>query len=501
MDCYKKHDAELLTLLRGKGIEYLPYKFSLQDKLNIASSLKDLTNKNFPITSSIKSSNIRENYLLKNLKKNGITKFKNKLLNKNQIHDIQKFLKTENAYPAHVPYYDKFHPIKNVFKFKGKIASFNADSIIRAPHLIELITRDDVLEVVKNYLGCNPTLFDLNLICSFGSLEKYHETHNFHRDHDDFHHLLFMVYLSDVHENSGGHIYAQKSHLIDNSSSQMKPNLNKNNSVKDQFSDLDNFKQETIYGEAGTAFISDANGLHSGSVPEPNKRRLAFWARFGLGPNYMWEVHNHRYWGYEPKKFEKKIQSRNSDKDFIFRFFTQKYNKNFYNNKLSKGDECMKKTTINSWNIVVYGKYYYALDQFQGSINMEELVTGIYDLKAIKKVCKNKNILVDLNEENLIKRVRKIGYVKPKLIEELFLKRYNIVGLGNHYFGLPINEKMINKYLWKSIIFSNKFSFFRLSTINFVIIFSKFQSKKNNIIISKDLKKLKFKIERSLINN
>ena len=73
----------------------------------------------------------------------------------------------------------------------------------------------------------------------------------------------------------------------------------------------------------------------------------------------------------------------------------------------------------------------------------------------LKEVCKTKNILVDFNEENLMKRIRKIGYTQPKLIEELFQK-YNIVGLGNYYFGLPINQKRINQYLWKLLIFSNK---------------------------------------------
>ena len=168
------------------------------------------------------------------------------------------------------------------------------------------------------------------MICSFGSEEKYHETHHFHRDHDDFHHVLLMIYLSDVAENSGGHIYAQKSHSLHNLSSLMIPIIKENNSVQDRISDMDLFKHEIICGEAGTGFISDANGLHSGSVPQPNKRRFAFWARFGLGPNYMWEVHNHRYWGYEPKIFKNKIQAINLDKKFIFRYFLQDYDKIFF---------------------------------------------------------------------------------------------------------------------------------------------------------------------------
>tara|TARA_Y100001970_G_scaffold285932_1_gene406883 strand:+ start:262 stop:1764 length:1503 start_codon:yes stop_codon:yes gene_type:complete len=498
MKNYQKHDKELINALNKKGLDYLPYKFSLEEKLNIASNLKDITNKNFPIDCNFNQKKIKGNYLLSDLKKNGITQFKNPLLTKKQIADINFFLKSEKAYPAHVPYYDKFHPIKNIFNFKGKIASFNADSIIRAPHLIELITRDDILDVIRNYLGCNPTLFDLNLICSFGSKEKYHETHHFHRDHDDFHHVLLMIYLSDVYDNSGGHIYAQKSHLIDNSSGQMKPKINENNSVKDRLSDLDDFKEEIIVGEAGTGFISDANGLHSGSVPEPNKRRFAFWARFGLGPNYMWEVHNHRYWGYEPKTFEKKIESRNPNKDFIFRLFTQSYDKFYYKNKITKGDECMKKTSIKGWNIVVYGKYYYALDQFQGTINIEELVTDIKDLYRIKRICKRKKIMVNLNEESLIRKVKKIGYTQPKLMEESFYKKYNIVALRNYYFGLPISETKLNRNIWKFLTKLNEYNLFGSWAINFVILLTTIKNEKNNIVISKDINKLKFCIEKKL---
>ena len=39
MDFFKKHDNELLRSLREKGIEYLPYKFSLQEKRKLSKSL------------------------------------------------------------------------------------------------------------------------------------------------------------------------------------------------------------------------------------------------------------------------------------------------------------------------------------------------------------------------------------------------------------------------------------------------------------------------------
>jgi hypothetical protein len=179
-----------------------------------------------------------------------------------------------------------------------------------------------VLDLIVNYLGVTPTLFDLNAMINYGDDQVYHETQHYHRDHDDFHHCLLMLYLNDVDENTGGHLYATKSHREGFLSSSLPPIIEPNNSVHDNYDSEDQFCMENVTGLQGTGFISDANGIHSGSVPKIGKRRIIFWARFGLGKNYMWQVHNHRYWGYSVKTFQPKTKgSSGHNTDHIFRLF------------------------------------------------------------------------------------------------------------------------------------------------------------------------------------
>ena len=94
-------------------------------------------------------------------------------------------------------------------------------------------------------------------------------------------------------------MYAQKSHKSNYLSSSISPTVRSNDSVSDIFDEKDNFKMEIVLGNKGTGFISDANGLHAGSVPKIGKRRMIF----GLGMVWvqiMREHHNHQYWSYDP---------------------------------------------------------------------------------------------------------------------------------------------------------------------------------------------------------
>ena len=96
---------------------------------------------------------------------------------------------------------------------------------------------------------------------SIGNRAK-HYTDHFHRDYDDFSHCLLMVYLSDV-DDEWWHIYK-----VDHKDS----------------SSMFNSKK---FGSAGTAFVTDATGWHSGSGPIKGKKRCIFWCRYGLTYNYI----------------------------------------------------------------------------------------------------------------------------------------------------------------------------------------------------------------------
>lgn len=430
----KNVDKEIINFLNSEKLDYKPYNHSLKEKLLISKKIKQLINNKVDYFEPNLDNSTKAK--TEKLKKTGIIQFKDALLSSKKLKDIHEFLKNEYAYPAHISYYDKYHPVKDPHNFKGKIASFNANSIVRAPHLIELLSNKTILDIVTSHLGTTPTLFDLNIIFSFGDTEVYHETQHFHRDHDDFHHCLLMVYLDDVDEDCGGHIYACGSHEESNKSAEIKPTIKFNNVVDDVLDKNDKFEYELVLGKAGTGFLTDANGLHAGSVPKLGKRRMIFWARFGLSENYMWEVHNHRWWGFNNKIFKKRINKNHKNADHIFRLFTTDYDRVFYKNKKTIGDEAMKKTSKLGWNVIVYGKNYYAMRQCDGPINIEEKVNFNDDIITAQDKLKDLNILISNDELSILNKINMLGYPEPVLLEEGFFN-YNIVGFGPNVFAIP----------------------------------------------------------------
>ena len=185
---YSLIDDNINKFLSNNKIEYLPYKYSLKEKKVISDGIKKIINENLDIGNYILNDQI-DNNLNKILNEKGCFLFEKPLLDDNQINDINNFLKNKKAHPAHVACYDKHHQVTDLFNFKGKIASLNTKDLIEAPHFIELISSDLIINAVTTYLGCAPTLFDMNLIFSYGDTEVYHETHHAHRDHDDFVHF------------------------------------------------------------------------------------------------------------------------------------------------------------------------------------------------------------------------------------------------------------------------------------------------------------------------
>ena len=428
-------DEGISAFLASNLINYEPYHFSLNEKIEQANKIKTIINRLIPFDPpSLSGESLKD---LKKLKETGIVQFTAPLLDEKQLNEIHNFLKTQRAYPAHIPYYDKEHPISDPYNFKGQLLSFEAKTVINAPHLIEIVSSQRVLDLVVNYLGVTPTLFDLNVIFNFGGDEIYHETQHYHRDHDDFHHCLLMLYLNDVDLDSGGHLYATGSHAKGHNSSAIAPIIEGNDSVHDVYDQNDNFIMETVTGLRGTGFISDANGIHSGSVPKFGNKRMIFWARFGLGKNYMWKHHNHRYWGYSPKLFESKIQRTNGHQtNHIFRLFTEKYDSEVAKKTLTKGDGCMRKTTKYGWNIGVYGKNYYAMRQMDGHIAIEDFVNRDDEIEVAVAKLNNPNILVCGDELDIIQMIRDTcPYPHFSLIKTGY-KGFNIAALGKIFYGM-----------------------------------------------------------------
>ncbi len=158
--------------------------------------------------------------------------------------------------------------------------------VIGAPHLIELANDTQLIAIAERYLGCTPTLYSLNAWWSFPGLgQRARVSQSFHRDIDDFRFCTLFVYLTDVDERGGPHVYVRRTHRANLLSREI-PGVQdamlcgEGYGLDDAINRSLGHLIETVLGSAGDGLIADTHGFHMGLPPE--RERLIFWARYGL---------------------------------------------------------------------------------------------------------------------------------------------------------------------------------------------------------------------------
>lgn len=162
------------------------------------------------------------------------------------------------------------------------IADYSLITVLSCPLILALINDPEVLSLAGAYLGCCPTLSSVGLRWSFPSKSEASDVQRFHRDPDDWRFVKLFVYLTDVDENSGPHIYVQGSHRSD---------LH----MRARPYDLSDIKQKygqdsarMMLGQRGTAFMADTIGIHMGKPPT-ERPRLMLIAQYSLLPVYAFK--------------------------------------------------------------------------------------------------------------------------------------------------------------------------------------------------------------------
>jgi hypothetical protein len=221
---------------------------------------------------------------------------------------VRDFLLPRPCYNAHVPSMsDNFTRRIGSGAEQFHYGSHSLSDIVRAPHLLELANSAALLDIAELYLGCVPTLYSLNAWWSFpvgSGPARYSQS--FHRDRDDFRFCVLFVYLTDVDQEAGPHVYIRRTHrrdLIEKRLSDVRelaPALTDDEwrrmdaqvlSATEGYGS-DRFLQtvfgehsDVIVGQAGSAILADTYGFHKG-VPPKAKPRLMFWARYGTYANF-----------------------------------------------------------------------------------------------------------------------------------------------------------------------------------------------------------------------
>jgi hypothetical protein len=195
------------------------------------------------------------------LKTDGYIVFNN-FLSQNEVEEIKNKLIEQEGYNTHVPRYSDQVLRKLTPDYEFNTLSYPPTSLLNIPLVLNKIIDPYILSLAQSYLGCFPTLYSLN---SWWHLYKgqVYETQNNHRDHDDFKFLAFFIYLTDVDETTGPHVFYPGTQ--DGSESD---------------------KSIAIIGKAGTAILADTFAIHRGQ-PLQQGSRLVCWWRYGLSINAM----------------------------------------------------------------------------------------------------------------------------------------------------------------------------------------------------------------------
>lgn len=179
------------------------------------------------------------------------------------------------------------------------MAAYSAETVIRAPGLIDAMNDPRLLHLIEQYLGCVPTLYSVNAWWSFvAPRPEMTNVQFFHRDTDDWRFVTLFMYLTDVGHDGGPHEVIPGSHTLDGMKNLLKgipfwrPKMDAARSfVDDMGEDFSracehHFKGEAVQltGPAGSMHLVNTLALHRGVVPT-RTNRLVVWARYGLGVN------------------------------------------------------------------------------------------------------------------------------------------------------------------------------------------------------------------------
>lgn len=197
----------------------------------------------------------------KHLKENGYVIFKN-FFSENQCSEIRELLVKQPGYNAHVPIYSDGVPRVLSPNYEFNTLSYPSSCLFDIPMILEKVADPSLVSLAQSYLDCFPTLYSLNSWWHIYKDQTYGTQKN-HRDHDDFRFLALFIYLTDVDETNGPHVFYPKTQ--DGSES--------NDSI-------------SIIGKAGTAILADTFATHRGQ-PLQQGSRLVCWWRYGLSINAM----------------------------------------------------------------------------------------------------------------------------------------------------------------------------------------------------------------------
>jgi ectoine hydroxylase-related dioxygenase (phytanoyl-CoA dioxygenase family) len=159
-----------------------------------------------------------------------------------------------------------------------RVAQLDVAALLRSPAAMRLANHPDVLSVVEGWLGARPTAL-FTAWWSIATDGPAEHAQLFHRDKDDWRFVKLFVYLTDVDDQSGPHVYVPGSHRP------LRGEFSGQRRYQDEEVEREYGKDATrlFTGARGTAFLENTYGLHKG-LPPRRGERLIFQVTYSLFP-------------------------------------------------------------------------------------------------------------------------------------------------------------------------------------------------------------------------
>lgn len=226
---------------------------NVEDKKLYSDKICEIVNNNIP-----KIDHSFDKKVLNDLKETGYSIVEN-FLTDDEVLSLKDYVSNFKGYQFHVPNRANNQiPEKYSDELNWNICSYKMNHLFHNPFLIKLMTRPDIVALAQEYLGCLPVVAEMNIFWNKFTGEKFH-TQNVHRDYNDFKFLTVFIYLTDVDDDNGPHVYYPKTHNGEEVSEE----------------------PVVIKAKAGTAIFGDTYALHYGK-PLEKGQRLLFWSRYSI---------------------------------------------------------------------------------------------------------------------------------------------------------------------------------------------------------------------------
>jgi hypothetical protein len=191
------------------------------------------------------------------------------------VDDMRRWFETQPCSDPYRPELPAFVGPTNAPK-GTHVAFFDHENVVAAPHALEIANNPVLLETVAANLGAKPTISYMTAWWSTpaGDGTAQH-AENYHRDVDDFDFIKFFLYLTDVDEEAGPHVYVRGSHVA-----------NKLTTIR-RYEDAEvhaafgRDSEVRFTGQAGACFLEKTYGFHRGYPPK-SKSRLIFQVLYSL---------------------------------------------------------------------------------------------------------------------------------------------------------------------------------------------------------------------------